>query len=209
MNAPPVVVMKLGGSLLTLPDLDRRLESLVAQRSDMRPVIICGGGAAVDLVRQAQSRHGLSDEAAHWLALRAVTLNEALVARLLPRATSVGNGLQLSQAWEEHLWPIVCAETWLQNDERSGRTSLPHHWDVTSDSIAAWVALQIPASELALLKSVELPREASVIAAAKAGFVDRYLPRLDTSTLRLSWVNLRAPRPSWSIWQQSRRPVDA
>ncbi|MBW3540464.1 MAG: hypothetical protein KY476_09345 [Planctomycetes bacterium] len=48
-----VVVYKLGGSLLTLPGFEQRLERLLASRpEDERPLVVVGGGAAADVVRE-------------------------------------------------------------------------------------------------------------------------------------------------------------
>ncbi|HAW32424.1 MAG TPA: acetylglutamate kinase, partial [Planctomycetaceae bacterium] len=42
-----ISVLKLGGSLLDLPDLKDRLSEFLAQLQDRRPLLICGGGSAV------------------------------------------------------------------------------------------------------------------------------------------------------------------
>ena len=47
-------------------------------------IVIVGGGAAADVVREWERVHGLGDEAAHQLALQAMTFTARLACRLLP-----------------------------------------------------------------------------------------------------------------------------
>ncbi len=221
MSDGPVVVLKVGGSLLTIADLGRRLTGLLAERPQMRPVLVCGGGAVVDAVREEQSRHQLSDETTHWMSLRAMGVNELLVASLIiTGAVVVHDTHHLQDAWSEHAARSCGAESLLQHAEADSalslrsplsapRATLPHSWDVTSDSIAAWIALEIGASELVLLKSVDAPVGLSFTEAAAKGLIDRHFPRLDLSTLRVSWVNLRADRPVWTTWRRCAQPLDA
>ena len=61
-----LVVYKLGGSLLSCVDLATRLRAVLEQRPDDRSLIVVGGGAAADVVRDWSRIHGLS-EAVHEL----------------------------------------------------------------------------------------------------------------------------------------------
>ena len=45
-------------------------------------------------------------------------------------------------------------------------------WDITSDSLAAWLANQLMASELILVKSAEIPSNATVQEMQKQGLLD-------------------------------------
>jgi hypothetical protein len=74
---------------------------------------------------------------------------------------------------------------------------LPASWDVTSDSIAAWLASRLNADELVLLKSIDLP-PAGIAAAVRSGAVDRYLANLLGASTKLTWVNLRSPYPRFA-----------
>ena len=65
---------------------------------------------------------------------------------------------------------------------------LPHSWDVTSDSIAAWVASQVGARGLILIKPPgHDPRTA----------VDRYFDRARPPALKFSIVTPDALTGSW------------
>ena len=69
-----VVIYKVGGSLLELPDLPRRLQDVV--RPDVCPLFVIGGGRTADLVREWDRLHQLGEERSHGLALKAMQLNE-------------------------------------------------------------------------------------------------------------------------------------
>jgi hypothetical protein len=83
-------------------------------------------------------------------------------------------------------------EHFLRNEEpRLSSNPLPHNWDVTSDSIAARLAVLACAHELVLLKS-SLPRpEATRSEMAQAGYVDRYFPQAAVGVPIIRCVNLR------------------
>src|SRR5262245_30988403 len=85
----PDVVVKVGGSLYDLPDLGPRLRAWLGQRPELAPLLVPGGGAVVDFVRNLDRRHRLGEEASHWLALRGLTLQAHFLAALLPNAVVV------------------------------------------------------------------------------------------------------------------------
>ena len=71
---------------------------------------------------------------------------------------------------------------------------LPHTWDVTSDSLAAWVTIRWPADRLILLKSTDLPEGQSLEPdrVAEQGFLDSHFPKLASAVPAIEWVNLRS-----------------
>lgn len=202
-----VVVFKVGGSLLDRSGLATCLRELAEQRSDSVPLLTVGGGGAADLVRQWQPLHGLSDEQAHWLAIDAVGFNETLLQNLLPELRLVRSGSQLAAAGRENAWPLVCAPCFLRWGEAQGFEPLPRSWDVTSDSIAAWIARIMGADELILLKSRPLESKTSADSAVFAGLVDRHFPGKAALLPRVSWVNARAEPLRIEPWLRAGQPV--
>lgn len=185
-------VIKIGGSLFDLPDLAGRIAKLLDALENTKPLIVCGGGKTVDLVRSWDQTHQLGDRAAHWLAIQSLMLNNRLLCQLLPDARIITSPSEAKVVWQERGIPVLNSDTYLQQNSVSQAQPLPESWDVTSDSIAAWVTLNWPADELVLLKSVALPRETSLAALASAGLVDSYLPTIAESLPQLCWCNLRS-----------------
>ena len=187
-----MTVYKLGGSLLSLPDLVQRLEAFLRSRGEHRALLVVGGGAAADLVRAWDDLYQLGQECSHWLALRAMMLNEALISELFPQTPLVRNRDEATAAWERAPAAILCAHDFARDEEDRPGPLLPHRWEATSDSIAAWVALRWPADELVLLKAVELDE---VGRAGSRPAVDGCFRELAAGVKYVGWVNLRSPNP--------------
>jgi aspartokinase-like uncharacterized kinase len=195
-----LIVIKVGGSLLSLPELPQRLSAVVRQLSARRPVIVCGGGASADIVRGWQCVHGISDEQAHWLAFRAVSLNEELLVHLLPHAAVAATRDELQAAWSDDQIPILAVERFVREEEPHAAYPLPHSWSATSDSIAAWVALRLNGHRLILLKSCDLPAIVSREEAAARNLVDAHFP-ICSAPLTVDWVNLQTDMPQLQRWR--------
>ncbi len=206
MNA--VRVVKLGGSLLDLPNLVPRLREWLAAEPPSPTILVVGGGDLADAIRAADRRHAIGERPAHWLCVRAMTINAEMMLALLPEARllseidSVRSGLPLtlpSPARGEgnkrcdSLTPLWILEPWhflrVEDAQRSS-APLPDTWDVTSDSIAARVAELVGADELVLLKST-LPSKHLLSAMATDGYVDRFFPHAAAGLARVRFVSLR------------------
>ena len=185
--ATPSTVFKLGGSLLDRPGLAQLLRGLLQQRPGA--AVVVGGGGAADLVRVWAKTHQLGDEPAHWLALEAMAFNEALVRELVPELRLVRNLKQWAAVAAEGHPALVCCSCFVRWAEAANHPPLPRTWDVTSDSLAAWIATVAQARELVLLKSVPTPAGLSALEASHAGLVDVAFPSLGNALARVSWVN--------------------
>ena len=188
-------MIKVGGSLFDWPQLPRRLTELIdahrAAGRDESLVLIAGGGTAADMVRALDRIHGLGKEAAHRLALHAMDLTAVILAELLPGTVPVQSLDRLLAVCSAGSIPIVAPRLILNETERSGRDSLPATWDVTADTIAAWLALQIGADRLILLKSAPLLPGTTRVEAARLGLVDPMLPIVAEPLTRVEYLNLR------------------
>src|SRR5262245_62169186 len=80
-----LAVVKVGGSLYDLPDLGRRLAAWLETLTASRILLVPGGGATADVVREFDRCHGLGETTGHELALRSLTLNAWFLAVLLHR----------------------------------------------------------------------------------------------------------------------------
>ena len=192
MTATPIVV-KVGGSLFDLPQLGRRLRSWLDALDQREVLLVPGGGRIVDVIRTLDKVHQLGEEASHWLALRAISLNAYVLAELLPRSSVVTDVASCQAAWSERLVPILDAYSFVRADEWQ-LGSLPHCWTVSSDSVAARVARLCGAGRLILLKSIDIPSEMSWDDAAQRGWVDGAFAHLIAdvgSRLSVSALNFR------------------
>ncbi len=182
-----LTVVKVGGSLYDLPDLGPRLQVWM-ERLGGPVLLVPGGGSAADVVRAYDRRHRLGEEAAHWLALRAMSLNAHFLQALLPRAVVVSHPGMSSSAG----LTLLDAHAFALADE-GNRGCLPHTWEVTSDSIAARAAV-LAAARLVLLKSVTIPAGMPWEEAGRLGLVDGWLAHVlrEAPQLEVHAVNVRA-----------------
>jgi len=142
-----VVVVKLGGSLLTAAPFDSILAEIAAASRTVPLLVVPGGGPFADAVRAADRSLGLGDDAAHWMAILAMDQCAHAITSRLPGSVLVTRRDDVGQALERQRIPVLAPYGWLREDD-----PLPHSWDITSDSISAWVAGQIGASRLVLVK---------------------------------------------------------
>jgi 5-(aminomethyl)-3-furanmethanol phosphate kinase len=182
-------MIKLGGSLLDFDRLVTQLRAWLASQPPMPAVMLVGGGRWADAVRDAYAMHPLDEEAAHWLCIRLLGITAELVARLMPEARLVRDFDTLPAAIVANRLVIVEPEQFLRHE--AGPKALPHSWDVTSDSIAARLAVSLEAGELVLLKSSLPERPLTLQQAADAGYVDRYFPVAVAELPHVRCVNLR------------------
>jgi aspartokinase-like uncharacterized kinase len=203
----PLVVLKLGGSLLSCRDLADRIRRLLARLAAARVVIVVGGGGAADVVRDWSRLFDLTEESGHWIALRSLSVTRALVKTLLPELVEVQAHQQALRVWKETSAPVLLdLESVLAKSEEDGATPLPHTWETTSDSIAAWIAREWDAAELILLKSIDLPPQTRLQVACDAEWVDANFRHLANPIPRIRWCNLAAPNPQIVPWLKGGQP---
>jgi aspartokinase-like uncharacterized kinase len=178
-------IVKLGGSLEATghaPALVTALERLAGEGHSL--MLVPGGGRFADEVRAATDASDAPDHA-HWAAIQAMDAMAGTLMQCAGSAVLVIGAAAAQAALSARRLPILAPADWLRAAD-----PLPHSWDVTSDSIAAWVAGQVGARRLILLKSVELEGRsgapgapglpvgaAELEALARAGIVDPHLPR--------------------------------
>ena len=199
------VIFKFGGSLLTLPGLADKLRTVLDQCSDNDRLILTGGGASTDVVRDWSRIHQLNDKTAHWLAIASLDVNRLLLETLLSWR-SISDRQEATHRWAIESAPLLLDfNRFARNEEAKWDESLPHNWNVTSDSLAGWTALRWPADELVLLKSVPMPVNLSAQAASDQDLVDPYFPIIAKDLRKISWCNLRADQIVIQPWLSNDR----
>jgi 5-(aminomethyl)-3-furanmethanol phosphate kinase len=159
-----LTVVKVGGGVgaHALPALCRTLGEL----GERHPLLVVPGGAGfADAVREADRRFGLRAETAHRMAILGMEQFGWLLSDLIPGAER-----------RTELAPVDAGRATVLLPAALPLDALPASWDVTSDSIAAWVAGQVGAGRLVLVK------------AELAGGVDAYLPTLLADAGFETWV---------------------
>jgi aspartokinase-like uncharacterized kinase len=188
-------VIKVGGSLAARPSALRRTMTRLAARH--RLVVVPGGGPFADAVRRADRRFQPGDTAAHWMAVLAMDEYAYLLASLAGTASVVRDEDEIAATIGAERLPVLAPSSLLLAAD-----PLPHSWQVTSDSISAWLAGQFGASLLVLLKDVDGVCTADPRQQADAqllpqvgreelqeGVVDAYFARLLSPSLRCWIVN--------------------
>jgi aspartokinase-like uncharacterized kinase len=153
----PIHVVKIGGSLLQLPELGDGLRDWFDEEGRRFPdahfVAIVGGGKLVDALRDFDRLHDLGDELAHWLAIDLMEINTRVVRRVWPEAVLVSEWESLNGRLKSPGRTLFAATEFLKGVEpdKPG-IRLPASWAVASDSIAGRLAVVLGAERLILLK---------------------------------------------------------
>jgi aspartokinase-like uncharacterized kinase len=200
-------VVKLGGSLVSDPVLPALLQSLADLAKTRKLVVVPGGGPFADAVRATCEAHDPGPSAAHWMAILAMDQHAHLLAGLLPGGVLASAPRELHEITASRRLALLAPFLWLRRAD-----PLPHGWHVTSDSIAAWVAAQLGAPRLVLLKSVEgvaaadgsLALEADATAAAAQGVVDDYFPSVLAPGLECWILSGQHPQRLVELFQDGR-----
>jgi aspartokinase-like uncharacterized kinase len=163
-----ISVIKVGGGLTAVPGaLDRVCATVAEVARYHRLLVVPGGGPFADTVRKQQTGLGVSEHASHLMAILAMDQYAFVIAEKIAGCILLEEPGEVSEIRAAR--PGVLAPSrWLRSAD-----VLPHSWDVTSDSIAAFVAGALGAAQLILVK----PTGADVA-------LDPYFPSALPSDLR-------------------------
>jgi dihydroneopterin aldolase len=163
-------VLKLGGSLAASSHLSDWLRT-IDDGGGGRLVLVAGGGPFADAVRAAQAGQGFDDTVAHRMALLAMEQYAWMLAGLRRRLSPVASRDEMLAASNAGAVPV-----WLPSRMVLARSDIAASWEVTSDSLSAWLARDLKASLLILVKAVALRQPGTAAALARDGIVDRAFP---------------------------------
>lgn len=162
---PEPVVVKIGGSLLSGDRLAGTAATLAKARRGV--VVVPGGGSFADEVRRAQTRHDVSDRAAHAMALLAMHQMGLLIEDLQPRFVAVETLSGIRKALAANRIPV-----WLPLRISATDSDIPVDWSITSDGLAARLAERLGLSSVVLVKSRRVPAGPGAAELAAEGIVD-------------------------------------
>ena len=158
VSARPISVIKIGGSLLADGARLRAVLTDIAAGRDGACILVPGGGPFADAVRAAQAALALDDALAHRLALDAMGRMAEVLCALEPRLARFTDPSALVGLIEAGRVPI-----WDPAALKAGHPAIAESWDVTSDSLALWLATEIRAARCIVVKSAPppMPRRAA------------------------------------------------
>ncbi len=143
-----MAVVKIGGGLIAIPGALDAVCGAVRDAGRNTPIaVVPGGGPFADAVREFDRAHGLSADAAHWMALLAMDQYAYVLAARIPGATLVDEAGAVAPAVQPSGVAVLAPSRWMRAAD-----VLPHTWDATSDSVAAFVAGALDAEQLVLVK---------------------------------------------------------
>ena len=140
-----LTVVKLGGSHALSPLLRPWLAAI--GRAAGHVVVVPGGGPFADAVRSAQRAVGFDDEAAHDMAMMAMAQYGRALTSLTDGFVYADTLATVRDAASSRKIPI-----WSPWPGLRAHPDIPRSWDVTSDSLAAWLASALNARRLVLIK---------------------------------------------------------
>ena len=146
----------------------------------------------VDFIRAADERFEIGQAESHSLCLGAMSVSAELLSHLLPDSRVVRDDDPTRRLVTKGRSRIVVLDPAPFLSHSFINRILPSTWDVTSDSIAAFVADVLEANELVLFKSCDLPPNTTRRQASEAGLADAYFPTAATHRSAIRWVNLRS-----------------
>ena len=186
-------VVKVGGGLGrgAGDEALRALCRVLGELGERHPLLVVPGGAwFADAVRDADRRFALPATTSHHMAILGMEQFGWLLSELIPGAERCAEPARVPAGRTLVVLPAA-----LPLD------SLPASWEVTSDSIAAWVAGKAGAGRLVLVKEVdgvyaEWPARgdpiarmtAAELAALRPAGVDEHLPTLLEAATFETWV---------------------
>jgi 5-(aminomethyl)-3-furanmethanol phosphate kinase len=143
-----LTVIKVGGGLLAVAGALESVCAAVGRAArEQSIVVVPGGGPFAQAVRQFEREVELSPSASHWMAHLAMDQYAEVLAERVVGGVVVAEPGGISAALNSGLIPVVAPSRWMRAAD-----VLPHSWEVTSDSIAAFIAGALDATRLILIK---------------------------------------------------------
>jgi 5-(aminomethyl)-3-furanmethanol phosphate kinase len=194
----PLAIVKIGGSHFSGPHIKDWLAAIAAEAGAI--VVVPGGGPFADAVRSAQASMGYDDGAAHAMALAAMAQFGRALESLNPAFRLTASRSAISRALKDGKVPVWSPEPMAR------AAALPETWALTSDSLAAWLAGELGALHLLLVKHGHFEAPAvDVDDLVARGVLDSLFPRYLRESGVRAW--LAAPTHSARLAEGLRRPI--
>jgi hypothetical protein len=188
-------VIKIGGSLAEDPAALRALCNRLGEiAKKYRIVVVPGGGKFADVVREFDRRYAVSPDISHRMAILGMDQFGLLLSQIIPNSCATYLLNDAKQLSEIRVVPIFLPTRLMFQED-----PLESSWDVTSDSIAAYVASRLHADKVILAtdedgiftndpkkhsdaKLISELSASELLKAVQRTSVDRFLPKLLLNT---------------------------
>jgi len=145
-------VFKIGGKILedykNLECTISQLKKLYDDNTLQKIIIIPGGGSYANFIRSIDKKLVLGDDLAHWMAIFSMDYNGKELNKNFPDFECIDDFKNIQRA--KRIFCIFLPYNYLRKKDE-----LPHSWDVTSDSIAIYIANKLNLNECYLIKDIE------------------------------------------------------
>ena len=184
-------VVKVGGSLANYPE---KLRALCVKLSEVslkhKLLVVPGGGEFADVVRDLDARFSLSCGASHRMAILGMEQYGFLLSDLMPNSFAVNRLEEVKKVLDLGKLPVFLPSNLLLSED-----PLENSWNVTSDSIAVYIAGRLQVRKVLLVtdvdgvytsdpkkysdaKLIEKLSAEQLLAMNKRTSVDKFLPKL-------------------------------
>ncbi|MFK8068176.1 MAG: hypothetical protein AB8D52_08020 [Gammaproteobacteria bacterium] len=187
-----MIVVKLGGSFFDSPELIEWLKVL-SEHGAGKVVIVPGGGPFADQVRNAQKQHGFNDSIAHKMALHAMDqfgfFLIGMAEKNIPdhKLIAANSEQKIREAIINKQTPV-----WLPSQQLKDNQDIPQNWTVTSDSLSAWLAKELIADQLVLIKRTNADLERPIKELEQEGVIDSsFINFIEQSDFKMKFLNVR------------------
>jgi len=144
-------VIKIGGSIAEIPDAFRALcleLSNIARKHQV--VVIPGGGKFADIVRELDVKFGLPPLFSHRMAILSMDQFGLFLSQVIPNSCICDSFQEIEQVSESGKVALFLPSRLLFEED-----PFKPSWDVTSDSISAYIAIKLQATKIILVTDVD------------------------------------------------------
>lgn len=150
--SPTTTIFKIGGSILedfeNLNSTISQLTYLYEKDIIQKIILIPGGGSFANFIRKIYSELKFTDELAHWMSIISMNYNGIELGKKFPKLEAFEDYGRLKDI--EKTFSIFLPYQFIKENDK-----LPHNWQVTSDSIALFIAKKLGLKECFLIKDVD------------------------------------------------------
>jgi aspartokinase-like uncharacterized kinase len=144
-------IVKIGGSLALYPEKLRALGAKLSEISKKhRLIVVPGGGEFADVARDLDKRFNLSCETSHRMAILGMDQYGFLLSELIHNSSIVNQLENLQKVLDSPKLPVFLPANFLLSED-----PLENSWDVTSDSIAVYIAGRLQVRKVLLVTDVD------------------------------------------------------